>query len=310
MKELVRFRVFFINGPHWDSLSQSQRSGLARNVSESPLFGEPPKRFGFAKVRFISDNSVLGYFTQEFTAKRHKYDQAKHEHPYTDLPFEDSLTILMIDRGLAFLQSRRFRDETISMTGVLRNFELAVRTLVRGSDLPFYGLDPYILRYDRTAFLKLFSTNSVLNVSVTGLSNKVVPEDFKFFNPEAEKDEIVRQMMNTELRSLDQLSIGSSDKGSGLQTSKVARMALTVGDPQEMTFKEGDTGVIRTIRHQIGPTHSVEIDTETLETAQIRKDLDRFFSRQAGKLIRQRNLESAFGEDEDDKFGSGPGNSD
>lgn len=299
MKEVVRFRVYFIAGPDWESLPKSRRIDLGKSIAESPLFGKSPNRFGFAKVRYLRDDWVLGYFTQEFEAKRHKYDQSKHEHPYTDQPFEDSLTIVLLDQGLVFLQNRRFRDETISMTEVSQHFDFALRSIIRDSDLPYYGLEPYILKFDKAAFLHLFPANNVLSVSVKNLINQVVPDDFVFFNPEAEKDLIVREMMNSDLKSFDELSLSSSDKGPGLQKSKVAKMALTVGEPEEMTYREKKTRSIRTIRRQVGPTHSLEIDVDQPEAEAVREDLNRFFSREAGKLVRQRRIESSFDEDED-----------
>jgi len=291
MRESIKFRVFFITGPDWKELSAARRAAIARSVAESPLFGKEPDRYGFAKVRRVKADWIIGFFTQEFKTRRHKYDDAKHEHPYTDEPFEDSLTILLLDQGIAFLQSRRFRDESISMGDVLQNFDRALRSILKPLEIPYYGLEPYIVKYDKEAFLRLFSTEYVLEVDVTSMLNRPVPEDFTFYNPEVEKNKIVKEFVTGEFHSLDELTARSTEDGAGLQSSKLAKVALTVGEPREITIKERGTRVLRTIRRQVGPTHTIELAPKEINPTAIARDLDRFFSRRGGRLVRQKTLD-------------------
>jgi hypothetical protein len=304
MDRPIPFRVYFIRGPDWAGLDPTALQAIASAISASPLYGKQPNRFGFTKIKSLTGQWVFGYFTQEFETERHKYDQEKQELPYTDQPFEDSIIILLLDQGIALIQSRRFRDETISMTDVTDHFSSALGTILGGLKLPYYGLDPYLVRYDKAAFIRLFQESQVVNVAVDSLLERSVPEDFVFFNPEVERNQIVRDLMNKEFKSLDQLSAAAPSETAGLQKSKLAKLAITVGEPRELTVRDAKSGGLRTIRRQIGPTHTIEMDVEKVRVDSLRASLMRFFSRDGGKLVKQKRLTQPDFEDDSRDFNS------
>ena len=108
---------------------------------------------------------------------------------------------------------------------------------------------------------------------VGSLKGRTIPEDFKIFNPDFEKDSIHRAILNDEFTHIDELST-SANEGGGLQKSKISEIALNTGDPREMEYiEQGKEKLI--MKDKVGPSISLDIDIESPKTREIRREIEK-----------------------------------
>ena len=138
------FKLKNMVGFDWDSLDARQREDLVKRIFEFPLIGEAPNRFGFVKCQRINESQIYGYFTHEFEAERHKYNEQKIEEKYKDRPYEDFFFILLFDSGLCLLQSRKIKE--ISIATIEERFTDALKSIFEKVGATFYRLEDYILK--------------------------------------------------------------------------------------------------------------------------------------------------------------------
>ena len=272
--EETPFKLKDMVGFDWDSLDARRREDLIKLIFELPWVGEAPNRFGFVKCKRINENQIYGYFTQEFEAERHKYNEQKNEEKYKDRPYEDFFVILLFDSGLCLLQSRKIKE--ISIATIEERFTDALKSIFEKVGATFYYLEDYISKLEKEDFIRIFNTKNIVSLKVDSLKGRNIPEDFKIFNPKFEKDPIYRALFNDEFNYIDMLSVSANHSGE-LQESKLSKTALITGEPREMGFIEG--GRKKIMKDKIGPSISLDIDAESPKTKDIRREVEKLSSK-------------------------------
>ncbi len=281
----IKFKLKEMVGFDWDSLNDNQREDIIKHIFEFPLVGDVPNRFGFVKCERINENQIYGYFTQELEEGRHRYNDQKKEEKYIDIPFEDFFFILLFDDGLCLLQSRKIKN--ISMPTVEERFAEALESVFKNLGVNFYHLMDCTLTIGKDEFIRIFNTENILSLKVDSLKGRTIPEDFKIFNPEAEKDSIVRAYFNDDFKHLDEF-FGSTNRGGGLQESKLSKTILNTGEPRKMEYIGRDRDII-TVKNKIGPSVSLDIDVESPITKDIQAEVKKLFSKDIMRGIAQKN---------------------
>lgn len=273
--EEIPFKLKDMVGFDWDSLDARQREDLITLIFEFPLMGEEPNRFGFVKCRRITESQIYGYFAQEVEVDRHRYNNQKKEEEHKDIYSEDFFSILLFDRGLCLLQSRKIKE--ISIATIEERFTDALKRIFEKIGATFYSLEDYILKREKEDFIRIFSTENIVSLKVDSLKGRIIPEDFKIFNPELEKDRLFRAYLNDDFRYLDALSASTTRSG-GLQGSKLSKTALITGEPREIEFIGRENERIRW-KDKIGPSISLDIDVEDPRTKDIAREVDKLSSK-------------------------------
>lgn len=300
----IKFKLKEMVGFDWNLLDDGQREEVIEHIFKYPLVGIMPDRFGFVKCKKVDENRICGSFTHAHEEKKHRYDDQKEEKKYIDDPFEDFFFILLFDAGLCLLQSRRVRD--LSMSMVEERFNKMLKRIFGDIGVDFKYLEDISFTVGKDEFIRIFNTSNILYLRVGSLKGRTVPEDFKIFNPDFEKDSIYRAILNNEFTHIDELST-SADEGGGLQESKISKIALNTGDPREMEYiEQGKEKLIMTGR--VGPSISLDIDTESPKTREIQREIEKPLLKQitggiAERIKRRGGIQSGlldFSEDEDD----------
>ena len=272
--EETPFKLKGMVGFDWDSLDARQREDLVKRIFEFPLIGEAPNRFGFVKCQRINESQIYGYFTQEFEAERHKYNEQKKEEKYKDRPYEDFFFILLFDRGLCLLQSRKIKE--ISIATIEERFTDALKSIFEKVGATFYRLEDYILKREKEDFIRIFNTENIVSLKINSLKRRIIPKDFKILNPDFEKDPIIRAYLNDDFRHLDKLSV-STNRSGGLQESKLSKTALITGEPSEIGFIGRNREKV-IVKDKTGPSVSLDIDVESPKTKDIRREVEKKLS--------------------------------
>lgn len=302
----VSFKLKKMVGFDWASLNDTQRGDVIKHIFEFPLVGDVPNRFGFVKCEKINENQIYGYFTQELKEEKHRYDGQKKEEKYVDEPFEDFFFILLFDAGLCLLQSRKIKN--IYMPKIEESFTDALKRIFEEIGIGFYYLEDCSLKIGKDEFIRIFSTENILSLRVDSLKGTTIPEDFKIFNPEIEKDRIIRAFYNDDFKHLDEIC-SSTNRGGGLQKSKFSKIILNTGKPREIAFI-GPNREKTIVRDKIGPSVSLDIDVESPKRRDIQREVGKSFSKgilaritQKVKVKKGRNttLNEFIGEENDKK---------
>ena len=271
----IPFKLKEMVGFDWDSLNDTQKEDIVKHIFEFPLLGNVSNRFGFVKCERITENRIYGYFTQELKEEKHRYDNQKKEEKYVDEPFEDFFFILLFDAGLCLLQSRKIKN--ISMLTIEERFTEALKKIFKELGINFYYLEDCSLKIGKDEFIRIFNTENILSLRVNSLKGRTIPEEFKIFNPEIEKDRIIRAYHNDDFRHLDEIS-GSANHGGGLQESKFSKIILHTGEPREIGFI-GPNREKTIVRDKIGPSVSLDIDVESPKRRDIQREVEKSFSK-------------------------------
>ena len=300
----IKFKLKEMVGFDWNLLDDDQREEVIEHIFKYPLVGAMPNRFGFVKCKKVDENRICGSFTHAHEEKKHRYDDQKEEEKYIDDPFEDFFFILLFDAGLCLLQSRRVRDLTMSM--VEERFNEMLKRIFGDIGVDFKYLEDISFAVEKDEFIRIFNAENISYLRVGSLKGRTVPEDFKIFNPDFEKDSIYRAISNDEFTHIDELST-SANGGGGLQESKISKIALNTGEPKEIEYiGPGKEKLI--MKDMIGPSISLDIDIEPPKTRDIQREIEKPFLKHimegiAEKIEKSGGRQAAFSDfsgDEDD----------
>jgi len=225
----IKFKLKEMVGFDWNLLDDDQREEVIGHIFKSPLVGVMPDKFGFVKCKKIDENRICGSFTHEHEEEKHRYDDQKEEEKYIDNPFEDFFFILLFDAGLCLLQSRRVRD--LSMSMVEERFNETLKRIFGDIGVDFKYLEDISFAVGKDEFIRIFNTENIPSLKVDSLKGRTIPEDFKIFNPEVEKDSMTRAYWADEFTCMDGLFTSANGGGGGLQDSKTSKIALNTGEP-------------------------------------------------------------------------------
>ena len=298
----IKFKLKEMVGFDWNVLDDDQREEVIEHLFKSPFVGVMPDKFGFVKCKKIDENRICGSFTHAHEEEKHRYDDRKEEVPYKDDPFEDFFFILLFDEGLCLLQRRKVRG--LSMSTVEERFNETLKSIFGDVGVDFKYLEDISFAVGKDEFIRIFNTENILSLKVDSLKGRTIPEDFKIFNPEVEKDSMTRAYWADEFTCMDGLST-SANGGGGLQDSKTSKIALNTGEPKEMEYiGAGKEKII--MKDKIGQSIPLDIDPESPKTREIQKEIEKLLSKYikggiAEQIKKRRDKQTAFSDFSGDK---------
>lgn len=300
----IPFKLKDMVGFNWNLLSNNQKENIIEYIFKFPLKGDLPHRFGFVKCEKINECQIFSYFTQEFEEEKHRYNNQKKEEKYIDKPFEDFFFIILFDAGLCLFQSRKIKN--ISMSTIEEGFTEALKSVFKETVVDFHSLEDISGNIGKDEFIKIFNDENIVSLKVDSLKGRTIPEEYKIFNPDAEKDSIIRAFYNDSFRRLDEVYHSTDDSG-GLQELKPSKILLYTGEPREMEIIGRDRIKI-IVKDKFGPSIPLDIDVVSPKTEDIRREVNKLSSnpmlRKVGKSIKeksakQKSLFSSWGDNDD-----------
>lgn len=300
----IPFKLKDMVGFNWNLLSDYQKENVIEYIFKFPLKGDLLHRFGFVKCEKINESQIFGYFTQELEEEKHRYNDQKKEEKYIDKPFEDFFFIILFDTGFCLIQSRKIKN--ISMSTIEVTFTEALKSVFKETGVDFYSLEDVSGNIGKDEFIKIFNNENIVSLKIDSLKGRTIPEEFKIFNPDAEKDSIIRAFYNDSFRRLDETYHSTDDSG-GLQELKPSKILLYTGEPREMEIIGRDGSKI-IVNDKFGPSVKLDIDVVSPKTEDLRREVNKFFSNPMlknvgtsikGKSSKQERLFSFLGDNDD-----------
>lgn len=243
MKMDISLLIKRLEGYEWDKIDNDCKTKIIEGFLHGGLQGQYPCQYLFTPDKFwrIDQNIIYGIFAQQCLEKFHKYDQTGLRIAEHVEPFEDILFIIEFSKQWILLQNKKFPSEKkISMEEILINFGKALNTIFASADQYMIDIRETFKETDSSEFKKILKTHWVTYLKVSSLLGKTIPEDFRIFNPDYDKDKLFHQEFDKEWENIDKiiLDAGGGNNRGNLQKSKIANIAANTGTPELIEYVE------------------------------------------------------------------------
>lgn len=259
-------------GPTWP-LSAEMADQIWASLQEPPWFEEPPDRYGFVDLDRYSDSIIMGYFAVEKPLHIVRYDNEKHREEHEEESFEHIWFALFLDLGRLLAQRRRFIHRKLQADQVIQRLRETLALKFASSLTPILEFRPYEKVVEKETFLSEFSRGRVREVRIDSLGGAVVPADVRLFNPDVDKDAILREVLTQDNLHIDRLTAHATE-GGDLEKAKVVRGEMAAGEPHYLK-REDDEGASIVFQREIRETLYVPADIEETRAALSNEDKDR-----------------------------------
>jgi len=250
-----------IYGPEWTSLSDDQIKCIANRIHKSEeLFGGEPQLFGFVGTRKIGDDIVGGYFAIQYSDEEFHYTKNKKLNKKHNNPFERVFFILLSRSGKVLLQNTKFVGIPLNMHIALRLFQEALNRILESCNVKqIYSL---VLEPEKTKeadFLHEFERSTrVVELDISYPTADNIPEEFVYYNPQTERNEIIRDSHRHDYPHLKKIDLEALEGGDLKQTH--LRDLIHAGEPQKMHYYIGIDEF--TLRKDVKQKFEIRVDME------------------------------------------------
>lgn len=229
-------------------------------LDDPAWFGESPDRTGFVDLERYSDSIIMGYFAIEKPLHIVQYDEEKHREERDEESFEHIWFALFLGVGRLVAQRRKFIRRRLKAEEVLQRLREALALKFLRLNIPILEFKPYERVIEKERFLEEFALGGVQELRIHRLTGTRVPDSTVLFNPDVNKDEILREVLNQDNRQIESLAIHATRDGD-LHKAKIARGEIAAGEPH-------------LLRRQDSEGRTIILHSEIRETITIAADLD------------------------------------
>jgi hypothetical protein len=192
MPEKIHCDLLEIIGPDWASMNATRVQCVIDRVRNMELLGEDGEMYGFVGAANV-DNVVGGFFAIQFPAEFIKYDRHKELSLDRGNPFE-RLFFILFPSGKLLMQNRRFRVIPIDMSAAISRFQKALSVVLQECNIGFvlnFAIPSVTI--SRSELIEMYHKSSrVERLSVINPDGEQIPEDITYYNPERQRNKIVR----------------------------------------------------------------------------------------------------------------------
>lgn len=211
----VYCRLLEIKGPQWEKIDSQITQCLTRTISNMELIGRSPELRGFVGTRRIG-TAVGGFFTVQYEKDEIHYDKTKsYEIKHHEL-FDRVFFAFFPKAKKVLLQHRQLADSPLNMQTINRLFTLALAEVFRRCNKvgPVISLDEEETVIPTAQFVDQFRKSTrVSRVVVFSPNPEEIPEGFDYYNPQRQRNEIIRGSHIHDYRQLEQLDLQAREDG-------------------------------------------------------------------------------------------------
>jgi hypothetical protein len=239
MVPTIRCEVFRVTWPDWSTVTNERKGSIWQVMSEGVEDGLPPNRRAFVGINRLG-HVIAGFFAHEDRRIGVQYDSHWTKQVQSGEEFEHLFFALVLDQGQVVLQRKRVEREfvTINLNAMRRAFFdlLGITFLQAGFKSDRIMRQLFQETRHKAEMLRIFNEHQVTHIRVKELRGRRVPEEINLFNPDVDKDTILKQVLNDDYQHMDELeaSAGEDVGASNLREAKVVRAAMLTGEPQEV----------------------------------------------------------------------------
>lgn len=269
MAEKIHCDLMEVFGPDWASLAQEKIDCIANSVhSSKQLFGNEPDLYGFVGTRrmenIVGGYFVIQYYDEELNYKKNKELEIKHRHPFTRIFFT-----FFAKSGKLLLQNTKFVGNPLTMPIAHRKFRSALdQVFVSCGVTRTFNMAIAPEETEEADFVREYERSTrIVRIEVDYPTADGIPDDFVYYNPQIERNEIIKNSHRHDYPHLKKVDLEATDGGDLKQTH--LRDIVYAGKPQLMRYYVGlDSFTLRKDVKRKFEFH-IDMDTEQLKEEQL-----------------------------------------
>lgn len=225
-----------IVGPVWPAES-TLVSSLFEKMASSTWSGEAPERHGFVDPELWNDSVIMGSFAIEKPLRIVTYDNSKERTEHEEESFEHAWFALFLDLGRLLAQRRKFIHKELNTNGVLDLLRTSIASELVSLGLPVLQFRPVEKLVEKDEFLEEFARGRIRELRIDHLANRSVPPTTRLFNPDLDRDAILRETINHDNRHLWEIRAKAADDGD-LSQARFLKGEIAAGEPSHLVREE------------------------------------------------------------------------
>jgi len=239
MEEKIHCDLMEVFGPDWAYLSPDQIECLANTIhSSEQLFGDEPDMYGFVGTRrmgtIVGGYFAIQYFDQEINYTKNKELNIRPRHPFKKIFFT-----LFTQSGKLLLQNTKFVGIPLTMYMALTKFRSALNQVFESCKIDrTFNIAIAPEETEEADFLNEFERSTrVIRIEVEYPTAGGIPDDFVYYNPQVERNDIIRNSHRHDYAHLKKVNLEATESGDIKRTH--LRDLIYAGKPQEMHYYVG-----------------------------------------------------------------------
>ena len=235
MKTTISCDLKLIEGIAWDQITSEVKDKIWECIRSAGWHGDSPRRFGFVGERRIND--VLGaFFELEYGLEIRQFDDEKNLSQKEEPCFERILVVLFVDKGWLLIQQKKFMHRQMMQSTMEHYLKEALKKVFYDCGMSTtFSLSDVRLEIRKERFLEIYEKHPVYRLKVRGLKDARLPPDQVYFNPEVDRNAILRESQEHDFRQLDSVTLEAYEPAEGdLREVHFAQGAIKAGQPEEM----------------------------------------------------------------------------
>lgn len=187
-----------------------------------------------------NEHTIAGFFAHEDIRQGVQYDRKWTKEQIEGAEFEHLFFALDLEQGRVILQRKRIASDFVSINlSYLRRalFDLLGTVfLAAGFSSAEIRRIPFQEERKKSDLIGIFESYNITYVRITELRGKQVPDSLYLFNPDIDRDIILKQALRDDYENLDELEAkaNESDVSANLRDAKTIRAAMAAGEPEEV----------------------------------------------------------------------------
>jgi hypothetical protein len=245
MSKQIHCDLSGIYGPAWSEATDDQIDCLVKKIKTVELFGKTPDMYGFVGVQVI-DRIVGGYFALQYEKDDIYYKKNKELSTRHTTPFARVFFLFFAGTGRLLLQNTKFVGLPLSMYRARNRFKRALNRVL--DDCGMHKVVSISMAPDTTPdqdFIEEFERSSrVVKLMVTDIAPEAIPEDFVYYNPQRERNNIIRDSHRHDYSHLKSVELEAKKNGDLKRTH--LRDLIRAAQPKVMIYHiHGEEFVMR-----------------------------------------------------------------
>ena len=271
--------ILDIFGMDWSQVTLEQRECIIHGVHNLELQGDENDLYGFVGTVDL-DGVVGGFFMVQFPTELLSYDLDKTANRETTKPAERVFFVLLPKYGKILLQIRHFEILPIDMDAVCSRLQSTIAKVLKQCKVgPVVSLSPTTSLVGRAEVIEYYkSSRKVHRLKVQNPNPKQIPEGIAYYNPQRERNEIIRDSRLHDYPKLKSVDIAAKE-GNDLRETHLGKdlvYAVTETDPFIMEFedKEQRRRILRRNLKKTPLEFRVDVDSDQLSCDTLRQVLE------------------------------------
>jgi hypothetical protein len=238
MQEKIYCDLLALYGPDWENLPQEKVLRFAELIHTFPnLLGTEPELYGFVGTRRITEDIVAGYFAIQYETEELFYKRNKKRNTEKRSPFARLFFILFARTGKILLQNSKFSGIPLTMHRASGFFKSAIDYFLITSEIA--KTFNIALVPDDTSpanFVREFEKSTrVIKLEVKNPNGDQIPEDFVYYNPQKERNLIIRGSHQHDYRNYKKVELEAAEDGD-IKRTHMRDLIYAGGQPQYMQY--------------------------------------------------------------------------